>query len=84
MSSNGAKITLTYDEVLDDANQPSTGDFAVTVAGQAAEVSSVNVSGRAVLVGLVSAVTAGQDVRVTYTDPSTDNDANAIPGSGGQ
>ena len=78
MSSNGGTLTLTYDEVLDDTDRPSTGDFAVTVAGQAADVSSVNVSGRAVLVGLDSAVTAGQDVKVTYTDPSTDNDANAI------
>ena len=57
---------------------PSTGDFAVTVAGSAADVSSVNVDGRAVTVDLGSAVTAGQDVKVTYTDPSTDNDANAI------
>ena len=78
MSSDGYTLTLTYDEVLDATNQPSTGDFAVTVAGSAADVSSVNVDGRAVLVGLVSAVTAGQDVKVTYTDPSTDNDANAI------
>ena len=78
MSSDGGTLTLTYDEVLHDTNRPSTGDFAVTVAGSAADVSSVNVSGRAVLVGLVSAVTAGQDVKVTYTDPSTDNDANAI------
>ena len=78
MSSNGGTLTLTYDEVLDDTDRPSTGDFAVTVAGQAADVSSVNVSGRAVLVNLDSAVTAGQDVKVTYTDPSADNDANAI------
>ena len=78
MSSDGSTLTLTYDEVLDDADRPSTSDFAVTVAGQAADVSSVDVSGRAVLVVLVNAVTAGQDVRVTYTDPSTDNDANAI------
>ena len=78
MSSDGYTLTLTYDEVLDATNQPSTGDFAVTVAGSAADVSSVNVDGRAVLVGLDSAVTAGQDVKVTYTDPSTDNDANAI------
>ncbi len=78
MSSNGGTLTLTYDEVLDATNRPSTGDFAVTVAGQSADVSSVDVTGRAVLVGLVSAVTAGQDVKVTYTDPSTDNDANAI------
>ena len=78
MSSDGYTLTLTYDEVLDATNQPSTGDFAVTVAGSAADVSSVNVDGRAVLLNLVSAVTAGQDVKVTYTDPSTDNDANAI------
>ena len=78
MSSNGGTLTLTYDEVLDEVNRPSTSAFGVTVAGQAADVSSVNVSGRAVLVNLVSAVTAGQDVKVTYTDPSTANDANAI------
>ena len=78
MTSDGGTLTLTYDEVLDDTNRPSTSDFAVTVAGQAADVSSVDVSGRAVLVDLVSAVTAGQDVKVTYTDPSGDNDTNAI------
>ena len=78
MSSNGGTLTLTYDEVLDEVNRPLTSAFGVTVAGQAADVSSVDVIGRAVLVNLVSAVTAGQDVRVTYTDPSTDNDANAI------
>ena len=78
MTSDGGTLTLTYDEVLDDVNRPSTSDFAVTVAGQAADVSSVDVSGRAVLVDLVSAVTAGQDVKATYTDPSGDNDTNAI------
>ena len=78
MSSNGGTLTLTYDEVLDHVNRPLTSYFAVTVAGQAADVSSVNVDGRAVLVDLVSAVTAGQDVKVTYTDPSGDNDTNAI------
>ena len=34
MSSDGSTLTLTYDEVLDDVNRPSTSDFAVTVAGQ--------------------------------------------------
>ena len=78
MSSNGGTLTLTYDEVLDDANRPATGDFAVTVAGESASVSSVSVSGRSVMLVLGSAVTAGQDIRVTYTDPSAGNDANAI------
>ena len=78
MSSDGATLTLTYDEVLDDANRPATTDFAVTVAGQSASTAALRVSGRAVAVDLVNAVTAGQDVKVTYTDPSTDNDTNAI------
>ena len=78
MSSDGSTLTMTYDEVLDSTNQPSTSDFAVTVAGSSETVSSVNVSGRDVELQLGSAVTAGQDVKVTYTDPSTDNDTNAI------
>ena len=79
ISSDGGTITLTYDEVLDDVNRPETTDFTVTVAGQSAGLSSVDVSGRAVLLRLDSAVTAGQDVKVSYTDPTTDvDDANAI------
>ena len=78
MSSDGVTLTLTYDEVLDDVNRPSTSDFAVTVAGQSVTISSVAVSGRGVELLLGSTVTAGQDVKVTYTDPTTGNDDNAI------
>ena len=78
MSSDGVTLTLTYDEVLDETNRPATTDFAVTVAGQSADVSSLDVSGRGVLLTLDSAVTAGQDVKVTYTDPTANDDANAI------
>ena len=77
MSSDGATLTLTYDEVLDDANRASASDFAVTVARQSVTVSSVAVSGRGVELQLASTVTAGQDVTVTYTDPSTGDDVNA-------
>ena len=78
MSSDGATLTLTYDEVLDHANRASTSDVAVTVAGQSVTVSSVAGSGRDVELQLASTVTAGQDVRVTYTDPTANDDANAI------
>ena len=84
MSSDGVTLTMTYDEVLDDSNQPSTSNFAVTVAGQSTDVSAVDVSGRDVLLTLDGTVTAGQDVKVTYTDPSTDNDDKRHPGPGGQ
>ena len=78
MSSDGGTLTMTYDEVLDETNQPSTSNFAVTVAGQSVDVTSLDVDGRIVLLALGSTVTTGQDVKVTYTDPSTANDANAI------
>ena len=78
ISSDGGTITLVYDEVLDEANYPTTSDFAVTVAGQSAEPSFVDVSGRTVLLDLSTAVTAGQTVTVSYTDPTGDDDTNAI------
>ena len=74
--------------MLDDANTPSSGDFAVTVDEQSAALSSstpVSVRGRTVAVGLDSAVTADQDVSVTYTDPTdAGNDNDAISGPGRQ
>ena len=78
LSSDGGTITLTYSEVLDESNQPATTDFAVTVAEQSAGLSSVDVDGRNVLVYLSDTVTAGQTVKVSYTDPTADDDTDAI------
>ena len=79
MSSNGGTLTLTYDEVLDEVNRPTTGNFRGD-GGRAVRLMSLRWMSTAgqVTVDLVSAVSAGQDVKVTYTDPSTANDANAI------
>ena len=78
MSSDGVSLTMTYDEVLHEIDQPATSNFEVSVAGQSVDVTAVDVDGRDVLLTLDSTVTAGQDVKVTYTDPTADNDANAI------
>ena len=78
MSTDGGSIVLTYNEVLDDSNQPATTAFTVTAAGQSAEISSVDVSGRAVAVRLTNTVASGAVVKVTYSDPTSDNDTNAI------
>ena len=82
LSSDGGTIVLTYDEVLDAVNTPGTNDFAVTVEGEAADLSSnspVTVRGRTVSLGLDTAVTADQDVKVAYTDPADAvDDTNAI------
>ena len=82
LSSDGGTIVLTYDEVLDSANIPSSSDFAVTVDAASADLSAsspVTVRGRTVMLGLAGAVTADQDVTVSYTDPTDGvDDANAI------
>ena len=78
ISTDGGTITLVYDEVLQDLNQPATSDFAVTVAGQLAGLSPVDVSGRTVLLYLSSPVTAGLTIKLTYTDPTDGDDTNAI------
>ena len=83
MSSDGRSITLTYDEVLDDGNGPGTGDFTVTVDDVSAEPSQVSLSGRTVLLRLGTGVQSLQDVSVSYTDPTGDDDANAIQDAAG-
>ena len=57
-------------------------DFTVKVDGEAVTLSTVSaptVRGRTVVVGLGSAVMAGQDVTVTYTDPSDNDDGKCDP-----
>ena len=78
LASDGWTITLTYDEVLDDQNEPATTDFAVTVDGDSEAISTVDVRDRTVLLFLGGLAPSLKDVKVTYTDPSANNDANAI------
>ena len=70
-SVNGAALTLTYGEALDESSTPATDAFTVTVAGSGRTVTHVSVSGRVVTLTLASAVTDGQEVTVTYTVPGT-------------
>ena len=74
---NGGTLTVTFTETL-SSTTAGTGPFAVTAAGATRPVSSVAASGSTVTLTLASAITAGQAVSVTYTDPSAGNDTNAI------
>ena len=48
LSTDGTEIILTYDEVLDRANQPRYSDFEVLVEGERRDVYTVSVSDRQV------------------------------------
>lgn len=77
---NGSSVVLTYSEALDVANLLPAGAFTVKVAGQVVGVAglSVDSTARTVTLQLLSPVTKGQSVTVSYADPTAGNDAKAV------
>jgi uncharacterized repeat protein (TIGR02059 family) len=78
VGASGTQLTLAYNEALDAVNLPPLGSFNVNVGGQLVAVTGVSISGTNVILTLGTAVTQGQTVKVSYTDPTTGNDLNAI------
>ena len=56
---DGATLTLTYDEDLDENSEPSPDAFSVTAGGTGRAVDGVSVSGSSVILTLGPAVVAG-------------------------
>ena len=80
---NGAALTLTYGEALDESSTPATDAFTVTVAGGGRTVTRVSVSGRVVTLTLASVVAHDETVTVSYspgTNPIRDAVGNAAFG----
>ena len=72
---NGDTLTLTYDEALDLESEPAASVFAVKVDTNTVSLAAtdpVEVRGRAVVLTLASAVSAGQSVTVSYRPPTAD------------
>ena len=68
---DGAALTLTFSEDLDEGSAPATKAFAVAVAGAAASLSGgVAVSGATVTLTLGSAPAATAAVTLQYTQPA--------------
>jgi len=78
----GSKVFLTYDENLYRVTASPT-DFTVTSDLSPVNVTSVNIRGTAVALTLESAIAEGEDVTISYTDPSVENDDNAVQDSTG-
>ena len=67
---DGATMTLTYDEDLDEASGLASDAFSVTVGGTGRAVDGVSVAGSAVTLTLASAVTPEDAVTVSYAAPA--------------
>ena len=74
---NGQRLTLTYDEALDERITPAISAFAATVGSSSVSVSSVSVSGKQVMLTLASSATKDDTVRVVYTVPASNAITNA-------
>ncbi len=66
---DGAALTLTYNEPLDETSQPATTAYTVTVETVDRGVTGVVVSGSTVTLTLASAVVGGKAVAVSYLVP---------------
>jgi uncharacterized repeat protein (TIGR02059 family) len=82
---NGNKLTMTYVDasLLDATNVPATSRFALT--GTTAAVSSVVVSAanKTITLTLSAAVKSTDTIKVSYTDPTTNDDTAAIQDTNG-
>ena len=88
---NGAALTLTYSEALDQNSDPPASAFSTTVAGATRAVNDVAMSGSQVTLTLASVVAQGETVTVSYTPPTGDAatplrdlPGNAAPSFSGQ
>jgi hypothetical protein len=72
------KVILKYDKLLDAVNKAAIGKFVVKVDGVNNAVKSTIVVGETVELYMTNAIAVGAVVTVSYTDPTTKNDKNAI------
>ena len=85
VSESGGNIALVFTEAVEQPdNGPPASAFAVTVDGSALTVTDVLPSNEGEgLLAVAPPIRQGQAVVVTYTDPTTGDDANAIQDAAG-
>ena len=72
-SVDGAALTLTFNEALDESSEPPATAFTVTVGGNVRAVDSVEVTGSTVTLTLASAATSEDTVTVSYAVPARES-----------
>ena len=82
VSDGGTIIDLVFSENVDHSNLPPTSAFSVTADGIALTVSGVRrplgTGPKQVWITVLPSIRAGQAVIISYTDPTSGNDTNAI------
>ena len=70
---DGATLTLTYDEALDENSVPGADTFTVMAGSEERGIARVSVAGAAVILILDSAVVSEDEVTVSYAAPADES-----------
>ena len=82
---DGLGIGLHFDEILQVSMKPPKSAFSITADGSPVGIGLISSGGGSLLnlLSLSPAIGKGQTVELTYTDPTTGDDANAIQDTDG-
>ena len=88
VGTGGSGLVLAFDGPLATGNAPPASAFSITAGGVAIGVDAVLLSstmteGAVSLAGLTPKVRQGETVELTYTDPTSADDTNALQGTTG-
>ena len=88
VGTGGSGLVLAFDGPLATDNEPPTSAFSITAGGVAIGIGAVLLSssttaGAVSLAGLTPKVRQGETVTLTYTDPTSADDTNALQGTTG-
>jgi uncharacterized repeat protein (TIGR02059 family) len=83
-TANGSILVLTYTDAnnLNAANPPAAGAFSVS-GGHGVNGVAVDAAAKTVTLTLATPVANAESVTISYTDPTSGNDANAIQDAAG-
>lgn len=76
-NASGSRILLKYDEVL-STTTASISDFSITVNGVVSTINSISIVSDRVELELAIPASYGQSIVLSYLDPSSSNDINAV------
>ena len=85
MGTNGQSLNLTFSKALDEtaANAPPATAFTVKGDGTTQTISTLAISGTDVTLTLTSALAGSMRVTVSYADPTTSDDTQAVQDTDG-
>lgn len=84
-AADGPEVRLVFDQLVDASHLPEASMFTVKVEGKAVEVASISIGAgeHELVLTLKSAAAFGDAVTVSYADPASGDDPNAIQTQGG-